>query len=938
MEKTKDINATPLSRKKAAQERKKEKKRELDRAYYLQNREKKIAQFVERRRAKGELSKRPARTRTETKKTERKEKVKKQRELSREKLEQKRKKIRQQTRERVRKYRERKLQNGEEQTTEETSASGVGDGFQNRTSKKRATDKVKETLPSTPKKKAEVIETLASSPRTRNVLTKRGLIRYPEEQKEISTLRALASDISEGLNVVKHSGSTEKRAAFRAFTSLAFGENIKKTRSRKSLGKLVNIDEKSISKAIKTRESILKGDLASWLYTKRKLRQDAIAEEDSKKIFNFWANNASRPTGDKKDVVKKRTGKQQYVHHAKHVLEKTQTEAFLEFQQLHPEVKVKQRKFESLKPFFVKQATERDRRSCLCRKHVETKIVFDACMKFRKGTGKETDNDGEYPVLKTLTELVEKTLCPKEEGKMFHNIKCLERECESCGVETLQLLPEETSSEGSVRWSRYDYVSTGKFLANGQEKKKIALVQKETSPSELFKYFKELLGSYPYHSFMARWQRDQLDNLLENLPLGHVVCVHDYSEGYACRQQDETQSEYFDVAKVSLHVTILHRHATEAKDGVTSTEEEPHLIKEHLFVISDDPVQDQDSVHKVQNLIHSYLANDVGCNIIKMHEFTDGCAAQYKSRHCIGDLSCSLADFGFHVVRNYFETSHAKGEQDAAGSHVKQKVSQAVLRRTTTIKSAKSMHEYLEQNFTQRAASSFNARANAVQLKRRVFFYVPAEGEGAVDRNRQGRKFKEARGIRKWHCVKSLPQQEKVLVRYRSCYCDNCIVEDEENCANKAWLDDWKEVSICRDGSVAATRQATETSILDHDTAGHIADLAVKGSTVAIAADDDPMYDFFLLKVTSEGVKELDSDYTDDYNFTALKGQQVLKGNFYLRDNIHDMTFTLDEKRTAVVYAATVRHICRELPGKKKGRKTIYKLPLKENEEIIASL
>ena len=78
MEKKKDINATPLSRKKAAQERKKEKKRELDRAYYLQNCEKKIAQFVEHRRAKGELSKRPARTRTETKKTERKEKVKKQ--------------------------------------------------------------------------------------------------------------------------------------------------------------------------------------------------------------------------------------------------------------------------------------------------------------------------------------------------------------------------------------------------------------------------------------------------------------------------------------------------------------------------------------------------------------------------------------------------------------------------------------------------------------------------------------------------------------------------------------------------------------------------------------------------------------------------------------------------------------------------------------------
>lgn len=53
-------------------------------------------------------------------------------------------------------------------------------------------------------------------------------------------------------------------------------------------------------------------------------------------------------------------------------------------------------------------------------------------------------------------------------------------------------------------------------------------------------------------------------------------------------------------------------------------------------------------------------------------------------------------------------------------------------------------------------------------------------------------------------------------------------------------------MEICRDGSVATTRQATEEPILDYDTASHIADLAVKGSTVAIAADDNLMYDFYL--------------------------------------------------------------------------------------------
>ena len=48
--------------------------------------------------------------------------------------------------------------------------------------------------------------------------------------------------------------------------------------------------------------------------------------------------------------------------------------------------------------------------------------------------------------------------------------------------------------------------------------KKIALVEKNTGPKELFDYFMQLLGQLPYHSFLAKCQREQLDSLLENLP------------------------------------------------------------------------------------------------------------------------------------------------------------------------------------------------------------------------------------------------------------------------------------------------------------------------------------------------------------------------------------------------------------------------------------
>jgi len=101
----------------------------------------------------------------------------------------------------------------------------------------------------------------------------------------------------------------------------------------------------------------------------------------------------------------------------------------------------------------------------------------------------------------------------------------------------LVLLPEEKESVSNheVKWKRCDYVPTGKLTSDGKEMKKISLVEKCTGPKELFDYFLELLGGFPYHSFLAKWQGEQLNSLLENRPLDEAVCIHDYSEGYACR-------------------------------------------------------------------------------------------------------------------------------------------------------------------------------------------------------------------------------------------------------------------------------------------------------------------------------------------------------------------------------------------------------------------
>ena len=100
--------------------------------------------------------------------------------------------------------------------------------------------------------------------------------------------------------------------------------------------------------------------------------------------------------------------------------------------------------------------------------------------------------------------------------------------------------------------------------------------------------------------------------------------------------------------EASIHVTILYRHASQEFDNCASTEEQPKIIKEYIFVISDDIAHDSYSVQHVRHIIHNYLVNTVGCRVKRRHEFIDGCSAQYKSRHCMGShVLLSFNDFGY---------------------------------------------------------------------------------------------------------------------------------------------------------------------------------------------------------------------------------------------------------------------------------------------------
>ena len=124
---------------------------------------------------------------------------------------------------------------------------------------------------------------------------------------------------------------------------------------------------------------------------------------------------------------------------------------------------------------------ERDRQSYLCRKHVECNFALDSCMKFRKSL---PGNSGKsVTVFNFVSEAVNSTLCQKEERYNYHRLDCLTQKYKECGVQNLKLA-DKKSKEPVIKWKRYEYLSYQN--KSGEERRKIALVNKETPVIEIF--------------------------------------------------------------------------------------------------------------------------------------------------------------------------------------------------------------------------------------------------------------------------------------------------------------------------------------------------------------------------------------------------------------------------------------------------------------------
>ncbi|VDI72529.1 Hypothetical predicted protein [Mytilus galloprovincialis] len=277
-----------------------------------------------------------------------------------------------------------------------------------------------------------------------------------------------------------------------------------------------------------------------------------------------------------------------------------------------------------------------------------------------------------------------------------------------------------------------------------------------------------------------------------------------------------------------------------------------------------------------------------------MHEFTDGCAAQYKSRHCFGDISQTCKDFGYsNFTRNYFETAHAKGPQDAAGGLLKRQADIAVLRGRATIQNAFDLYNFAVMNMTHTKSV----------CKRRLFRFVET-----IPRDKSI-SYKPVSNIRLVHQVVVRDNRDEILIRELSCFsCDKCASNFYEECENFSNTGSFTNVNMIVETPTVLDNNENTNPETERE---EISELVSSGQVIAVYTDD-PESEYYLLKV-KDCPHVLGVDTTDSWGSILPTGTSVITGLYYDNKTSSPLSYKLVSRKKAIVPTESIIYICSEI-------------------------
>lgn len=477
------------------------------------------------------------------------------------------------------------------------------------------------------------------------------------------------------------------------------------------------------------------------------------------------------------------------------------------------------------KPFFVKPA---GRETSVCIYHLRFDLMVEALYVFYKRLRDAKVCSCHFANIKFPADFRRSLVCSRPEGSRYDSNDCATAECMLCGeLQQLHICGciDPESNVWLIRWEEYQTVQYTRKDGSVADKQDFVVVN--TTFQVFLQHFAGYWKQFSIHHQTAKLQEDDIRHVRLNPERGLTVSVEDFSENDHIKPKREHASRYFSEVGYTLYGMVLTGHLDDFKNIDEDQREEirslleskglPLAITETHMVISGDLTHDSAAVmHFNDNLLTPYIKENM-VDIRKRVRITDGAPQHFKLAHLALWTSCQQMQTGIQSENLFGATAHRKDLSDSECGGAKHVVHREQMGsregETSKVKAPYDAYLLIRAKYTNLTHERF-VKKGATGIYRRFIYWVPASGEGSIDRNIQLCKTLSTQSL---GGIKSLHQLCDVgtpgMLRVRQCSYHRCKACQQGNfdlCENIDHLGPTELIKLQPDGgrSVRLTRNA----------------------------------------------------------------------------------------------------------------------------------
>ena len=476
------------------------------------------------------------------------------------------------------------------------------------------------------------------TPRSKTRKLLRNLHVRPEVRKTLVYHHALVSDVRKA-----YKSSNEKTK--RQLLKLTAGQLIRKTKFL--TGHLNNVGATWTPLHANPKYERLRS---------AKRNSHAVGSELRKAVVAFYTrDDVSRIVAGKRQTITRKKVKMQ-----KRLLNDSLKELYKKFVSEFGNYQISYAAFCRLRPFWVRQPSEKDKETCLCKIHENHAMLLNAGISSgivdRSGLTKPGD-----------------IVCDA------NSKVCMYGECDRCKGETITydvVKVVELNSAAEIEYDKWERVK------NDDGYSIVAKVRKQLKSESMMNELTTSTNRMKVHIFNMQHQHEAYTKYIRALDDRSCVLHVDFSENYSCGYSREIQSAHFGGShqQATLHTGMIYYRNTHIPFTTVSNSMKhgPVAIWKHL-----EPIHDMIKTHDPA--------------IDTIHYFSDGPCTQYRQKQTfyLFSTACPFPN----ATWNFFESSHGKGAADGVGGAVKRRADD-LLRHGTDLPTPLRLFEELKKTET----------------------------------------------------------------------------------------------------------------------------------------------------------------------------------------------------------------------------------------------